>query len=389
MDTVKTFSFGGNPAQTLETSAADLFNSALPAAPVAPAEPAAPVIPDQSVDTSVEDLLKGLTEPKDGDEPKDDKPQDVVDNLDKKAAGRPTEKLSEATRNEIVALIEAGELEGFTDGKYETKKDLQDLLQANKEKWREEYKTAAWQTMYEELNPGMKFVADYAKDVQNPQDLVPFLTAYDNAVYAAELDATIPEHQEQIVRQVLNIRGIPQDQIEADIADLKERDLLTKRAASLKPQLDQFTQQELMRVQKERQLEVQREQEFWKNHTNAVKTSIMDAKDLDGIKLKKEHKDLVYQALTTKTNTGDIAIYNLVETLLSKNDFKTLAKMVLVGADSKSFENYIRSSQKQEDAQHTIRVLGSQGGLNGSIVEPLSNQRQTVERPTRKGFGWV
>ena len=394
MDTVATLSLNDFKNQTTGTSAADLFKSYMKEDNTEVASENQPITEktEKTAAQLFEESSKSQEEGKEGETdteaPKEEAPK--VAELETKSKGRPSEKLSEQTKADILALIEEGKLDGFDDGKYETKKDLQDLLDANREKWETESYTRVKGEFLNSLNPGMQFVAKYAENVTHPSELIPFLTAIDNHSYVQELDPENVSHQEQIIREVNAIKGIPDAETEDDIADLKDRNKLADRAKALKPQLDNYTKQQIIALQQQQALQLQQEQEFWINRKKELKTTLLDAPQVDGLKLKQEHKELAMVALSEKTKSGDLYIYSIIDNLLEKKDFETLAQIAILGMDKKAYKNYIQSQQKAEDAQATIRALKTRDkGTNTS----LSSQSEeapasgTLKRPVINSLG--
>lgn len=308
----------------------------------------------------------------------------------KAKTGRPTEKLSEQTKNDIISLIEEGKLEGFDDGKYETKQDLQDLLEANKEKWKEDSYTQVKSEFINSLNPGMQFIAKYAEHVSHPSELLPYLTAVDNHAYVQDLDVEDASDQEQIIREISSIKGLPDKEIEADIADLKERNKLAERAKLLKPQLDNYTKQQIISLQQQQAAEIERERAYWQNREKELKTAILDAPQLDGLKLKAEHKQLAFTALSQRGQTGDLLIYSIIDNLVKNNDLDTLSQIAILGLDKKAYKAYIASQQKTEDAQATMRMLKSREKPKNSLSpddESTLSNTGGLKRPLNNGLG--
>ena len=386
-DQVTQFNLGVAPTNSTELTALELFNQSL-VNTVAPqeAQTSQQVVtntPNENVNLTAEELIAQANKPK-------EETDSSTADLNSKAAGRPTEKLSDQTKEDILALIELGELEGFEDGKYETKKDLQDLLKANKDRWKDEAFTSEKENFVNKLSPGMKVLAQYAEQVQNPQELIPFLTAIDNHQYVAELDVTNENDQEEIIRQSLSLRGFPEDQIQADIDDIKERGKLEEKAKALQPQLQLYMQQQVVAIQKQKEQEILQQQQRDQLYQQEVKKAI-DVPELEGLKLKKEHKELIYAGLTGKDQNGELYVYSLINNLLAKKDYNTLAEIVLLGADKKAYKSYTKTVQQAADAQDTIRKLNTKGGTVSSIAPQdinTNSTKNTVARPTRNGFSW-
>jgi hypothetical protein len=141
-------------------------------------------------------------------------------------------------------------------------------------------------------------------------------------------------------------------------------------------------------MQQQQQLQLQKEQEFWQNRRQEIKTSIIDAPLLDGLKLKPEHKELAAAALSQTSQSGDLLIYTIIDDLLAKKDFSTLAQMVLAGYDNKAYRDYISSQQKAEDAQTTIRALKTRDrGNTPTAQEDEGTNTSKLQRPQNGSLG--
>jgi len=367
-------------------STEDLLAQALGKPPVATEtpEPVPPVFKSteeliaeaqgKKVETPEPPKEEEVTEPKEG---------EVIPPVEEpKKGGRPISKLPENFGDIVKVLEDKGKLVGFEDGKYESIEDLEALLDANFDNRLEALREEARNEVTQGFTPAMKAIFEYAKmGVQQPQQLIPFLTAVDNYQYTIQLDPKLPEHQVEIVRNALSIQGLSPDVVEAELAELSEVEgKLEKRALALKPTLDNFNQKQIEKIYAEQQRAQQDEAAFWNNHQKAVKSKIIDNKTVSGLNLKKEHRQLAYASLAQPDpQLGTLGIYALVDQLIDKGDFETLTEMLLVGFDKKAYYNYIGSSALEKQAEQTQRIL-----RQGVKSTPVEAEKDDVERPKLK-----
>lgn len=387
---------------TFEGSAADLLSQMVtpgtvlptPATPAAPATPADPLKPVPTLDPEKDAATLLQQAPPEEEIVEEEKtPEQKAEEAKTKQKGRPpVEKIDEGTKTIVSELIKEGKLFGFSDGKLETKKDLQDLLDANFQHRTDAQKEQVMQSVFQSLSPAMQTVLQYASQVQTPGELLPLLQTSSHIERFSALDEANPVHQEMIIRERMRLNGDPDDVIEQEISDLKDRAKLADRAKVYKPVVQQFYEKQAQQILQAKQ---QEEQEFIKNvHENDLAIrKILDAPDLDGLKLKQQHKGVVYELLAVPRAEygGGLGIYTVIDKLLAEGNFAKLAKIALLAADDKAFEDVYGTKVKFAQADNTIRTLNTGGKTNTPIVTPNEDEpekRPTLARPSRAGFGF-
>lgn len=283
-------------------------------------------------------------------------------------------KLDDSTKNAISKLIETGEIEGFEDGKIETISDFQELIRANKEEWREKTYQEVEKTFYENKSPIWQAILQYAEDNKNPKDVLDLLSEVNNYQEITNISLDTPENQEYVISSALALQGLTPEIIKAEIEDLKDRNKLEERAKILKPALEKYNQEVIEQRLQEKALEDQQSQIFWQNHINNVVKEILEPVDIDGIKIKKEDRQLIAQNLIPDPRTGGLPIFNLINNLLEQGDFKTLAQITLMANDKKKFNNYYSnkvSSTITTDLQRKLRT-----SKTSESTSPIEDSRQ-------------
>ena len=236
--------------------------------------------------------------------------------------------------------------------------------------------SAAWQ-----------FVLQNSELYKDPADLVPLLTAVQNIEYSDSLDVTNQDDQIKIVRATLSIQGLATTDIESEIEDLKERGKLETRATSLKPILDRYNESQAEKVLQEKQQEDLKKSKFWNDYYQNLENSVFKAKDIDGVKLKNEHKQLVASTLIPDEKLGGLPIYTMIDNLVAAGDFNTLTQIVLLGTDKELYDSYFLSKKadiKVEGVQKVLRQIGT--SASSSDLEDFEDSKPKPIKKSSYGF---
>lgn len=299
-------------------------------------------------------------------------------------------KLDDGFKQTLDKLFKENKLSPYSDGTEtgyvlpETFEEVLELIEDNKKSWIESAKAKDQEELIEEVlskkSPAWQFLIKNSELYENPADLVPLITAVQNQEYSNNLDPSEEEDQEKIIRASLSIQGLPALAIEEEIADLKERDKLQKRASDLKPVLDKYNAEQTAKELGRKTEESKQTKEFWDNYYKNLEETVFKSKDLDGVKLKAEHKQLIASALIPNDEIGGLPIYSIIENLVATGNLKVLSKMTLLGIDENLFDNYFVSNKADKKAEGVQRVLRQQSTGSGS-----SNQDQTPKvNPIKK-----
>lgn len=396
----------GEFANAFEGSAADFLKQTIP--PVtAPAVPPTPTIvppvppvpdplkPDLTLDPE-KDAAGLMAEQKSQDAVEEPEEEPKSGEPAKPKPGRPiVEKLDDSTKTLLTGLINDKKLFGFSDGKLDTKKDVEDLLEANLSHRIEAQQKEIYDSVFKSMTPAMQMVAQYANQVDSPSDLLPLLQTTSNIERFSKLDETNPIHQEAIVREKMRLAGDTEDIIEQEIADLKDRAKLADKAKTYKPAVQQFYEREAQRLLLVKQQEEQQYMQLVQQNDQNIR-KLLDGGILDGVKLKQAHKATAYELLAVPREEygGGLGIYHVIDTLFQEGKFDRLAKIALLAGDEKAFEELISNRAKFDQADRTIRVLNTGQQSAGPTVtaddEPTPGvpTPTTLVRPTRTGFGF-
>lgn len=315
---------------------------------------------------------------------------------EKNKGGRPKTKLDDSFKQGLDKLFKEQKLNPYSDGTEtgyvipETFEDVLDLIEDNKKSWIEQAKSVEKEELINEIlatkSPAWQFLIQNADLYKDPAELVPLLTAVQNQQYSDSLDVSQEEDQEKIVRASLSIQGLPPQTIEDEIADLKERGKLGTRAEVLKPVLDKFNQEQTAQVLRQKEEEQLKTQEFWNTHFQNLEETVFKSKDIDGAKLKNEHKQLIAAALIPDERIEGLPIYAMIDNLLASGDFKRLSKIVLLANDEKLFDSYFLTKKAEKAAEGVQRVL-RQSGVTSNATE-LDDNQPKVNPIRRSSYGY-
>ena len=309
---------------------------------------------------------------------------------------KPKTKLDDSFKNGLDLLFKEQKLNPYSDGTEagyiipETFEEVLELIEDNKKSWVESAKTADRQELLDEVlstkSPAWQFLIKNAELYKDPAELVPLLTAVQNQEYSYSLDVSNTEDQEKIIRASLSLQGLPVSSIEDEIADLKDRNKLESRATALKPILDKYNEQQTQRVLLEKQQEEVKNQAFWNTHYQNLEETVFKSKELDGVKLENQHKQLIASVLLPDEKLGGLPIYTIIDDLVAKGNFKVLAKIALLGSDEQVFDNYFLTKKAEKAAGAVQRVL-RQNGTTSNTTE-FDDQGQKVKPIKKPSYGY-
>lgn len=264
-----------------------------------------------------------------------------------------------------------------------------ELLQANKEQWiaeaRNEDKNALLGEIFQEATPALRFLAENANKFSKVESMIEFAQSVRNEEVMLSLDVTNPEHQEEIVRQVLKIQGLDQNSIEEEIIDLKDRNKLEVRAQKLKPSLDGFHANITAQILQRQEEENMKEQNFWRNYYQNFQTQLLDSPHVEGLKLKKEDKARIAPLLLPAQDGSGLPIYNKIDEAVGQGDITTLTLIGLLLENREGFYNYMLDRDSSKISKDLQKKLRSVGGFKTSSENLEQSPKQTPGHTSQYG----
>jgi len=267
----------------------------------------------------------------------------------------------------------------------ETWEDIIEILDANIEDKVAEakgiQKEALINEVLQEKSSAIQWLFKNGNNFNSIEEMLPLINSVQQQDDFASLDAKNVDHQEYIIIKAMELRDYSDEEIADEITYLKENGKLEARAEKLKPSLDDyaFAQTQMMLEQKATQ--DANNEAYWSAHIDSLNKVLFEAKDIDGIKLKAEDKNLVASALYPDKNLGTLPIFTLIDKLVGQNNIGLLSKIVLLAADEAKFDAYYGSSKKENSSRDLQKVLRSSIKASAETVE-------TNTTPTLKHSGY-
>ena len=327
---------------------------------------------------SVEELLQEAA-------PEDTPPEEKGDPAGTPAStkGRPKDKLDNSELASIQLLIDSGRIQPWVNDKNEvilpsTRQELLELMDENLENINQNsYQTVAEQ-FYQTKSPVWQQLLKYSETARNLDEVAPLFAAMQDMETVHALDINNETHQEYIIKQHGLINGLDADTIDADIEDLKERGKLKERAEKFKPGLDKYNEQIVQQELYKKQQEELQKQYLLQSHYNNVVENIMNRKEIGGIKMKDADRQYVASTLVPDENLGGLPIYTLIDNLLQRGDFDTLARIALLSTNPKIHDSYYNTKNSNEVAASLQRTLRTANATTiGSVVnDDYSNSQK-------------
>jgi len=234
----------------------------------------------------------------------------------------------------------------YENKKIETKEDIAEFIQINADaKYESAIKNIDTQ-WYNSKSPVFQQFAQMAELAgDDPNKLYSLIETQRVIEDYQNFDTKEIDQAALIVENWLKLKNEPIEVIEQEIADLKQRELISERADKYKPLL-------VAHFEKEKENKILQEQQnistFYKaveeNQNNVVK--FLSNKDIDGMKWKDEDKDIVFENLSYNTEIQGFPIFKKIEDLQAAGKFDLLGKIILMAENPERFDELYVSRVK-------------------------------------------
>lgn len=288
------------------------------------------------------------------------------------------------------SLFKEGILVPFEDEKpleeYSVK-DWKELIQANIEEREKALREQTPQEFFESLPQELQYAAKYVADGGN--DIKGLFRALAQVEEVRQMDPTVPEDQEMIVRQYLQATNFgkgDQTIVEEQVQEWLESGVIAKKASQFKPKLDEMEEEVIQsKLEKQAQARAQQQQkkeEFMENIYNTLKPA-----ELNGVKIDSKRQKFLWEELTTvkyQSMTGRPT--NLLGKLLEDHQFgkspryDLIAETLWLLSDPEDYKENIRKQAKNEVTQDTVRKLKTEEARK--ISSTVKDDEE--EKPARK-----
>lgn len=267
----------------------------------------------------------------------------------------------------VSKLIEEGVLFGYDDGsEVKTVDEATQLIkdnfsnrdEADKEAWKKEYK--------ESLSPQVQAMLHYAEQgAQSATQIADLLGAIKEVEEVAELDPKTPAGQEQIVRQTLKSKGFKDTYIDKQVNILKDLGgtKLQEEADELYPELAEMKSAQVKQRIVDQEERRKSAEAASKVYVSTVK-STLDKETVGGIKLSREEKAKLYEAVTQPkyVSLNGAATNLFVKTLEDlqfgeKANYEQFMNIVNYVIDPKGFTEKLKTAVTNDVTDATFRKL--------------------------------
>lgn len=341
------------------------------------------------LDEDITNVFAGVDEDEDEDEPvkqPDSTKVATTSNEPKKAGRKPAELVGLVNQ-----LVEEEVLFGYEEGEIKTIEEAKDLIKENLKYKEETAQDSFWKKKVESYSPQVQAILHYAE--RGGQDIAPLLSAIAEVEKSSELDVKEESSQEEIVRQVLKIKGFDEEEIKDQIETLKDLGRLEQKATKFLPELNKMKEQRIHMMLQEQE-EQQRQAEEAANVYVQTIQKTLDKEVVGPLKLKREDKYKILEALATPKyrSINGFQVNEFVKALedmqFGKNaDYDHFLNVVHFTVDKDGFIEKLKETIKSEVSADTIRKLktAKQGSANSQQeLEPETNPKKNVIQ--RGGF---
>jgi hypothetical protein len=284
----------------------------------------------------------------------------------KKKGGRPT-----AIATALQKLIDRKIIQPFTDDQKPlseyTAEDLEELIEVNIESAIAQTSQEAPLQVFNALSPEVKQVVAYS--LQGGQDWKSVMKAAIDAKETLDLDVEKEQDQEKICREWLTVSGVmTPDEVEDEIATLKDAGQMKKKAEIFKPKLDQKQASVMEQKLKDQEAAVKREEEASKQYQASI-YGILNNTALNGIPLDQKNQNALFYGLTDRryTNSKGKPV-NELSYLLEQYQFGEkpnhimMAELLWLARDP---QGYKQELIKMGEAQSTLKTRRDLRGAAG------------------------
>lgn len=335
--------------------------------------------------TDVKDILDDFTDDKD----------DLIDDQPSKSGRPKTEKsgLVEFFKKRIESK-EMFAFDDFDESKQSLdeylgglgEKDYEELWQANIDTLKQDVAAKTPKEFFESLPDELQAAAQYV--LNGGSDIKGMFRALAQVEEVRELSADNESDQEQIVRQYMQAKGIPEDTIDDDIETWKDLGKLEQKAKQYKPKLDemheemiayQIAQQEQFREQQE-----QAAQAYVQNVFEALRPG-----EINGLKLDRKTQALLYNGLTSadyKSRGGQSTtmLGHLLEKYqYTEPNYPLIAEALWLLSNPDEYRQNLVKQGKNQAVEQTVRQLKTEQSKKVGSSQEIDNDRSSARKITR------
>lgn len=333
-------------------------------------EPVEPLKTEENEDTppviiSDEEITKALHQAVEEDEDEDDEP---IENLadDTKPELKTDEKRPKGRKpSDLISLVnelvEKEELFGFEEGEVKTIEEAKELIKLNLKEKEKVSSEKWWEEKTKSYSPQIQAILHYAEN--GGQDVSTLINAISKVEETVSLDLEDESGQEEIVRQVLKLKGFDDEEIKDQIETLKDLDKLKAKAEKFFPDLEKMREEQVSMILQEEELRNKQAKEASRNYINTIKTTL-DKDNVGILKLEKDDKAKIFESLALANftslsgNRTNAFVKTLEELQFGKNaNYEHFLNIVHFAVDKDGFLDKLKNSLKNELTETTVKKL--------------------------------
>ncbi len=270
----------------------------------------------------------------------------------------------------------------FENKRVETADDLVTLIDENARIRYEQNLDSINDTWYKSKSPLFQEFAQVAEIVgQDKEAFYRYINASREAEDIDSLDTSNIDDAEYIVRSYLQKREKSSQIIEDDINELKEKGIISNRAERYKPLLIEDKQEEKSLIIAKEREEAATFYKIVQENENVI-TSYLSEKEVAGMKLKEEDKDLIYENLTYNPELQGFKLFKTIENLQRSGKFDVLSKIILLAEREDRFNELFTNTVKnnvQKDVRSIIKFGTASRGPEVQNFRPSGNKQPNKE----------
>lgn len=263
--------------------------------------------------------------------------------------------------NLVNQLTEEGVLFGYEEGEIKTIDEAKELIKENLKYKEEVSEDKVWEKKVQQFSPQVQAILHYAN--KGGQDITPLLSAISEVEKSSNIDVEQEDGQEEIVRQVLKIKGFDDEEIKDQIDTLKDLDRLKKKAEKFLPELNKMKEQRIQMMMQEQEENDRQAKEAARVYIQTIQDTL-DSDQVGDLKLKKEDKFKIIEALAVpryRSINGfqvNEFVKKLEEMQFGKNaDYQHFLNIVHLTVDKQGFMDKLKETMKTEITSDTVRKL--------------------------------
>lgn len=319
-----------------------------------------------------------------------DDPKEESTETPKKAGRKTIDLVTVATQ-----LIEEDILKPFDDeSELKTVDDVKQLIKSNLEDRAQEAQVEWWTKKVSNYSPQIQALLHYAE--QGGTDIAPLMSMISQVEETSSLSVETEQDQEYVVRQMLKLKEFDDDEINDQIATLKDIDKLKTKAEKFLPELTSYNERRIAAEIQDQEKRQAAAREASEKYIGTI-VDTLNKDTVSGLKLHREDKAKIYDSLAAARHVSlnGTPTNGFVKTLedmqFGKNaDYEHFLNVVHFTVDKEGFINKLKETLKGEVVEETARKLRTSktSNINTEEEAPSKIKPKTVQRATfRNPFG--